>query len=96
MTGDVTVLLPGQLREDAGGLGEVVVPVPAGAVLADVLASLAERHPLLGRRVLDEAGGIRRHVNAFVDGDDVRRLAGMRTPVPAGTEVHLLPSVAGG
>jgi sulfur-carrier protein len=92
----VTVRLPGVLREDAGGLGEVSVQVGDGCQVRDVLAELARRWPALGRRVLDDTGTLRRHVNVFVDGDDVRSGAGDRTPVGDGAVVHLLPSVAGG
>jgi sulfur-carrier protein len=92
----VTVRLPGVLREDAGGLGEVSVQVGDGCQVRDVLAELARRWPGLGRRVLDDTGTVRRHVNVFVDGDDVRARAGDQTPVDDGAVVHLLPSVAGG
>jgi molybdopterin converting factor small subunit len=90
----VTVLLPGQLREDAGGLGEVVVD--GGATLAEVLDALRARLPLVERRVRDETGALRRHVNAFVDGEDVRWCGGVRAPVKPGSVVQLLPAVSGG
>jgi sulfur-carrier protein len=91
----VTVLLPGVLAEVAGGSRRLQLdPVPAdvGALL-DVLAA---DHPLLVRRVRDETGSLRRHVNIYVDGDDVRGQQGLRTPLAVGSEVHVLPSVAGG
>jgi molybdopterin synthase sulfur carrier subunit len=83
----VTVLLPGPLREDAGGLGEVEVLVRAGT-LSDVLDELASRLPLVERRVCDESGALRRHVNAFVDGEDVRWSGGLATGVHAGSVVR--------
>jgi molybdopterin synthase sulfur carrier subunit len=46
--------------------------------------------------VRDETGALRRHVNVYVDGEEVRRLAGLQTPVPAGSEVMVVQSVAGG
>jgi molybdopterin synthase sulfur carrier subunit len=57
---------------------------------------LAADHPVFDRRVRDETGALRRHVNVYVDGEEVRRLSGLATPVPAGAEVMVVQSVAGG
>jgi molybdopterin converting factor small subunit len=100
----VEVVLPGVLADDADGARHVtvVVPVasPAGGVgevrLGQVLDALADRHPLLGRRLRDEAGVVRRHVNLFVDGDDIRSTGGQDTRVRDGSTVLVLPNVAGG
>jgi molybdopterin converting factor small subunit len=51
---------------------------------------------MLGRRIRDETGQVRRFVNVYVDGDDVRFNGGLATPVRDGAEVQVLPSVAGG
>jgi molybdopterin converting factor small subunit len=91
----VTVLLPGVLAEVAGGSRRLRLD-PAPADVGALLDALAADHPLLVRRLRDETGALRRHVNVYVDGDDVRGMQGLRTPLPAGAEVHVLPSVAGG
>ena len=91
----VQVVLPGVLADLAGGAKHLDVD-PAGTTLADVLDALAERHPSLGRRLRDETGRVRRFVNVYVDGDDVRFSGGLATPVTDGTVVQVLPSVAGG
>lgn len=88
------VLIPGVLRAESGGAARL--EVAAAGTLRAVLDELAARWPRLERRVRDEAGEIRRYVNVYVDGEDVRRLAGQDTPVPAGAEVQIIPSVAGG
>jgi molybdopterin synthase sulfur carrier subunit len=92
----VEVLLPGVLAADAGGARRVEVEVADGARLADVLDTLAGRYPLLGRRIRDETGALRRHVNVYLGSDDVRGLLGTGTPVAAGETVLVLPNVAGG
>jgi molybdopterin converting factor small subunit len=51
---------------------------------------------MLCRRIRDETGQVRRFVNVYVDGDDVRFQGGLTTPVRDGAEVQVLPSVAGG
>ena len=91
----VQVLLPGALANLAGGARHVDVE-PAGGTLADVLDALGAQHPMLARRIRDETGQVRRFVNVYVDGDDVRFEGGLATKVRDGAEVQVLPSVAGG
>jgi molybdopterin converting factor small subunit len=91
----VQVLLPGVLASLAGGARHVDVE-PAGGTLADLLDALGTEHPMLCRRIRDETGQVRRFVNVYVDGDDVRFQGGLSTPVRDGSEVQVLPSVAGG
>jgi sulfur-carrier protein len=93
----VRIILPGVLREYAGGLGELVVPAGDGATsLRTVLDTALVERPRLGARIRDETGALRRHVNVFVDGQDVRRLGGLDAAVEAHAVIHILPSVAGG
>jgi molybdopterin synthase sulfur carrier subunit len=91
----VQVLLPGVLAALAGGEKYVDVS-PAGDTLADLLDALAAEYPMLGRRIRDETGQVRRFVNVYVDGDDVRFGGGLTAKVRDGAEVQVLPSVAGG
>jgi molybdopterin converting factor small subunit len=61
-----------------------------------VLDAATQTCPRLDVRMRDETGALRRHVNVFVNGEDVRRGAGLETPVDAGAVVHVLPAVSGG
>lgn len=88
------VVLPGALADLAGGARHLTVD--GGGSLAELLDRVAAQHPLLGRRIRDETGAVRRFVNVYVDGDDVRHGQGLDTPVPDGAVVQVLPSVAGG
>ena len=89
------MVLPGVLADLAGGAKHLRVDV-TGATVADLLDELAAEHPLLARRIRDETGQVRRFVNVYVDGEDVRYQQGIATPVADGTVVQVLPSVAGG
>ena len=91
----VQVLLPGALAPSAGGARRLDLDVPGGTVDA-LLEVLAAAHPLLGRRLRDETGALRRFVNVYVDGEDVRWDGGLAAAVPDGAVVQVLPSVAGG
>jgi len=92
----VTVLVPGVLRADAGGASRLDVEVQEGATLGTVLDRLAADHPRLDRRLRDEQGVLRRYVNLYVDGEECRRLSGPDTVLRGGAELQILPSVAGG
>jgi MoaD family protein len=88
-----SVKLPTQLREAAGGASSISVE---GATVAEVLASLFDKHGELRDRLSDGDGGVRRFVNVYVDGEDIRFGDGLQTPVADGQEVQILPAVAGG
>ena len=92
----IEVVLPGFLADLAGGQKHVEVEVGDGATLAAVLDRLADGRPMLDRRIRDETGALRRFVNVYVDGEDVRFEQGVRTPVGNDAVVQVLPSVAGG
>jgi molybdopterin synthase sulfur carrier subunit len=89
----VTVKIPPQLRPAAGGRGSESVD---GATVGEVLNALYARHAELRDRLTGGDGGLRRFVNVYLDGEDVRFLQGMDTPVPDGSELQILPAVAGG
>lgn len=88
----VTVKIPTQLRAVTDG--EAVATVE-GASVAEVLEALYERFGELKERIADE-DGLRRFVNVYVGGEDIRFLDGLATPVADGGEVTILPAVAGG
>ena len=93
MTG--LAVLPGALAGLAGGARHLELQ-PQGGTLADVLDALAAEHPVLCRRIRDEAGKVRRFVNVYVDGEDVRFAGGLDAKIADGDTVTILPAVAGG
>ncbi|WP_017976226.1 MoaD/ThiS family protein [Actinopolyspora halophila] len=92
----VTLRLPGMLRTNVGGAGGLRVTLTDGGTLGSLLDELARTHPALERRLRDEAGTLRRHVNFYVDGEECRVLRGVDTVLRDGGEVRVIPSVAGG
>ena len=89
----VTVRLPGALRDSVGGETKIQA---AGETLADVFADIERRHPGFRERVLDESGRIRTYVNVYIGEDDARSKGGTDAPVPEGSEVMVIPAMAGG
>jgi sulfur-carrier protein len=91
----VRVRLPGVLAEHCDGQRSLTVEPPP-ATVGDLLDVLEAQHPRLCRRLRDETGTLRRHVNVYVDGENARTLQGLATPLRRDAEVQVLPSVAGG
>jgi MoaD family protein len=91
----VTVKLPTQLRASAGGSGEVELAIEGGTV-ETVVEALFAAHGDLRERLTDDDGELRRFVNVYVDGEDIRFGDGLATLVADGGEVQILPAVAGG
>ena len=88
----VRVKIPTQLREATGG--ESIAEVD-GSTVGEVLDALYERFGELRSRIAED-GGLRRFVNVYVAGEDIRFLDGLDTAVTDGDEVTILPAVAGG
>ncbi len=92
-TSDVQVLIPTPLRRFTGGAARIGA---SGATVGAVLDALEAAHPGLGAQVRDDGGEIRRFVNVFVNGVNVRDADGIATPVKAGDEIGIIPAMAGG
>jgi molybdopterin converting factor small subunit len=90
----VHVLIPGPLQPFAGGRRRV--DIAAASTVADALAELAEAHPGVRDRVLDERGEVRPHINIFVGEENIRDADGLATPLPSDCELAILPAVSGG
>jgi molybdopterin converting factor small subunit len=86
------IRIPPVLRNDAGGSRTVEVD---GSSVREALDALVAVHPALANRVRD-GEGVPTFLNVFVDGEDIRLLQGLDTPVGPGAKVLLLPAVAGG
>ena len=89
----VTVKIPTQLRDAAGGATEAQVD---GRRWGRCWTALYAQHGELRDRIADDGGGLRRFVNVYLGGEDIRFLDGLDTPVPDGDELTILPAVAGG
>jgi sulfur-carrier protein len=88
----VTVKIPAQLRAVTGGEGEFEVN---GSTVGEALDAVFAEHEDLRERITED-GGLRRFVNVYVSGEDIRFRDGLDTEVTEGDEVTILPAVAGG
>ena len=89
----VSVRIPTILRTYTGGESEVTA---SGDTLSAVIDDLDASYSGIKGRILDESGQLRRFVNVYVGNDDVRFLDNLDTATPDGTQVSVIPAVAGG
>ena len=92
----INVLLPSVLQPLAGGQSILTAPAEGAVTVQWLLDSVAGEFPALSRRLRDETGAVRRYVNIYVNGNEIRRLQGLGTEVTPGQEVLIIQSVAGG
>lgn len=93
---DISVVLPSILQPLAGGQLILTAPAEGPVTVGKLLDAVTGDYPVLARRLRDETGALRRYVNIYVDGNEVRRLHGLETEVADGQEVLIIQSVAGG
>lgn len=87
------VRIPTPLRRFTGGAEAVSAD---GATVGALVDSIESNHPGIKERLCDEAGEVRRFVNIFVNGEDIRFVNNLDTPVNEGDEVSIVPAIAGG
>ena len=89
----IRVRIPAPLRAVTEGAAEVDVD---GESVGAALGQLEQRYPQIRTRLRDDQGELRRFVNLYVNGEDIRFLSGMDTSLSSGDEVSIIPAVAGG
>jgi MoaD family protein len=91
--GTITVLVPASLRDCCGGRAELTTDA---ANLRCLLEEMERLFPKLHKNICDETGVVRRHVNLFVNTNNMRDREGLDTPLAPGDAVTILPAVSGG
>lgn len=89
----VDVRLPTVLRPAAGGQAVVVAE---GATVGEVFDDLIRLHPTLRDQLLTPDGELHRHLNIFLNDDDIRYLGKLDAKVGEQDTLTLMPAVAGG
>ena len=90
----VTVRIPAPLRKLTNEQDTVMAE--ESGTLAELIDALEAQHAGLKERLCDESGELRRFVNVYINGEDVRFLSGLDTAIESGAEVSIVPAVAGG
>jgi sulfur-carrier protein len=98
LSGEMRFHLPSALRRWAGDneVLEMRMPLDLRMTIVEAFVILGRDYPGIRQRVLDDQGNIRRHVNVFVDGENVRFTQGNATQVTHDSEVRIYPALSGG
>src|SRR6478752_10784921 len=89
----VRVRVPTPLRKFTNGADEVDAQ---GSNMQAIVDDLEKHYRGIKERICDDAGKVRRFVNVYVNGDDIRFLNSLDTPVKDGDEISIVPAIAGG
>jgi molybdopterin synthase sulfur carrier subunit len=87
------IIIPTPLRRLTANTDIVEVE---GTTVKEVIQNLDRRYPGIHARLCEEGGELRRFLNIYVDGEDIRFLDNLSTAVPDGAEVSIVPAIAGG
>jgi MoaD family protein len=87
------ILIPTPLKRFTGNADSIEVEA---RTVAEIIDRIEERHPGFRSSICDERGQLRRFINIYVNGEDIRFLDNLSTQVPDGAEVSIIPAVAGG
>jgi molybdopterin synthase sulfur carrier subunit len=91
----ITLELPNVLCSQNGERSSVIVD-GACRTVGDAISALSGKSPGAFNRIMDENGNVRRHVNVFVNGENIRFLDGLSTPVDADATITVIAAVSGG
>jgi molybdopterin synthase sulfur carrier subunit len=92
-TPTITIHVPAPLRPYCGGATRLSI---SAQTIRAALEDLARNQAALYRNVCDETGALRRHLNVYVNSDNMRDLNGIDTTLTPGDVVTILPAVSGG
>jgi molybdopterin synthase sulfur carrier subunit len=89
----VRVRVPTPLRKFTRGADEVDAQ---GSTMRALMDDLEQNYPGIRERICDETGKVRRFVNVYVNGDDIRFLQNLETSLKDGDSISIVPAIAGG
>lgn len=87
------IYLPTIMRKNADGQSTLYVD---GTTVRQVLNTLVRLYPEVESQLLDRSGNVQRHINLYVNDEDIRSLSGDNTPLADRDELFVLPAMAGG
>jgi len=91
----VTFHIPGGLREFTEGRHSVVIE-HSPATLGEAVSLLWNLYPGVRARMATEQGEIREHINVFIGDENMRYTGGLASPLPAASEISIVPAISGG
>lgn len=87
------VIIPTPLRKFTASADSVEVEA---TTVKELIERLDSSYPGFRQRLCNEEGGLRRFINIYIEGEDIRFLQNLETPIRDGSEVSIVPAIAGG
>ena len=89
----IILRIPAMMKYYSENQSEIIVN---GATISDVLEDIINRYPALKFHIFDHKGNVRRHINLFLNGNNIKDLDGLNTQLTENDKIILLPSISGG
>ena len=88
-----TLKIPSPLRRFTDGQASLEVD---GKNVKEVLNELFAKYPDIKNHLMEDDGNLRNFVNIFINGENIRQTGGLNSQVDDGSDVRIIPSIAGG
>jgi molybdopterin synthase sulfur carrier subunit len=80
----------------AAGTKMIDIEVQPGFTIHDVLVEVTRRYPVLEKFIWKDQGELAEIVHVFINGENIRHLSGLNTPLKAEDHVDIFPPLVGG
>ena len=93
---EIKIIIPSPLRNLSNGERSVNIELDENSTILDSLNKLNDIYSGISAKIIDENNSLHNFVNIFMDGEDVRYMNGVDTKLIQGSEISIVPAVAGG
>ena len=93
---EIKIIIPSPLRNLSNGERSVNIELDENSTILDSINKLNDIYSGISAKIIDENNSLHNFVNIFMDGEDVRYMQGIDTKLTPGSEISIVPAVAGG
>ncbi len=93
---EIKIIIPSPLRNLSNGERSVNIELDENSTILDSIDKLDDIYSGISAKIIDENNSLHNFVNIFMDGEDVRYMQGVDTKLIQGSEISIVPAVAGG
>ena len=93
---EIKIIIPSPLRNLSNGERSVNIELDENSTILDSINKLNDIYSGISAKIIDENNSLHNFVNIFMDGEDVRYIQGVDTKLIPGSEISIVPAVAGG
>ena len=93
---EIKIIIPSPLRNLSNGERSVNIELDENSTILDSINKLDDIYSGISAKIIDDNNSLHNFVNIFMDGEDVRYMQGVDTKLIPGSEISIVPAVAGG